>query len=164
MLADQIRILFDYNLWAWNHVLASVVKLDEADYLAKRPLFAQTSLHEILVHCLAAESIWLARCLGSSPTAMFDPQAYDGVRAVQQQWATVRDDWTNFLRGLTNEAIQHNIPYNNTRGDSFTLKLADILQHVVNHATEHRSQITPILFQLGVPTPPLDYMRFRLRP
>lgn len=164
MLAEQIRTLFDYNLWAWNHVLTSMVKLSEADYMAKRPLFAQTSLHEQLVHCLAAESIWLSRCLGSSPTTMFDPNAYAGLTAVQQQWATVRDDWSNFLRGLTNDAVQRDIPYHNTKGDSFNLKLADILQHVVNHATEHRSQMTPVLFQLGVPTPPLDYMRFRLRP
>ncbi len=164
MLADQMRTLFDYNVWAWNHVLASVVKLDDADYKEKRPLFDQTSLHELLVHGLAAESIWLSRCLGHSPTALFDPDAYDGVTAVQQHWATVRDDWANFLRGLTDTEINRIVAYQNTRGDRFSLKLADILQHVINHATEHRSQMTPILFQLGIPTPPLDYMRFRIRP
>jgi uncharacterized damage-inducible protein DinB len=164
MLADQMRILFDYNVWAWNHVWASVMQLDDADYKLKRPLFDQTSLHELLVHSLAAESIWLSRCLGHSPSALLNPNAYDDGTAVQQHWATVRDDWVTFLRGLTDKEMSRMVAYQNTRGDSFSLKLVDILQHVINHATEHRSQMTPILFQLGVPTPSLDYMRFRIRP
>ncbi|MCB9421583.1 MAG: DinB family protein [Ardenticatenaceae bacterium] len=164
MLADHIRTLFAYNVWAWNHVLASLEQLDEAVYKAKRPLFDQTSLHAMFVHCLTAESIWLSRCLGHNPTSMFDPDAYNDVTAVQQHWTAVRDDWANFLRGLTDKELTRIVAYQNTRGDSFSLSLADILQHVINHATEHRSQMTPILFQLGVPTPPLDYMRFRLRP
>ena len=164
MLADQMRTLFEFNAWAWNHVLKSVNNLDNAAYQAKRPLFDQTSLHELLVHGLAAESIWLSRCLGQSPTALFNPDAYNDSTAVQQHWAAVRDDWTHFLRGLTDKDMSRLIAYQNTRGDSYSLKLVDILQHVVNHATEHRSQMTPILSQLGVPTPPLDYMRFRLQP
>lgn len=164
MLAEQMRILFDYNVWAWNHVLASVVKLDDTVYKEKRPLFDQTSLHELLVHSLAAESIWLSRCLGHSPTSMFDPDAYNDGTAVQQHWAAVRDDWASFLRGLNDKDMDRIIEYRNTRGSGFSLKLADVLQHVINHATEHRSQMTPILSQLGVPTPPLDYMRFRIRP
>ena len=141
MLADQMRTLFEFNAWAWNHVLKSVNNLDNA-----------------------AESIWLSRCLGQSPTALFNPDAYNDSTAVQQHWAAVRDDWTHFLRGLTDKDMSRLIAYQNTRGDSYSLKLVDILQHVVNHATEHRSQMTPILSQLGVPTPPLDYMRFRLQP
>ena len=164
MLADQMRTLFDYNVWAWNHVLASIMQLDDVTYKEKRPLFDQTSLHELLVHGLAAESIWLSRCLGNSQTSMFEPDAYNDITAVQQHWAAVRDDWTSFLRGLTDKEMSRIVAYQNTRGDSFSLKLVDILQHVINHATEHRSQMTPILFQLGVATPALDYMRFRIRP
>ena len=164
MLADQMRVLFEYNVWAWNHVLASMAKLEDGAYKEKRPLFDQTSLHELLVHCLFAESIWLSRCLGHSPTSILDPDTYNDVTAVQQHWSTVRDDWASFLRGLTDKDLQRIVEYRNTRGNGFSLKLADLLQHVINHATEHRSQMTPILFRLGVPTPPLDYMRFRLRP
>lgn len=31
------------------------------------------------------------------------------------------------------------------------------------HATEHRSQLTPLLYHLALPTQPLDYMLFQLR-
>ncbi|MYJ78969.1 MAG: hypothetical protein F4047_12680, partial [Caldilineaceae bacterium SB0670_bin_27] len=36
----------------------------------------------------------------------------------------------------------------------------DALRPVLTHPTEHRSQMTPVLAQLGHPTEPLDYGRF----
>ena len=36
----------------------------------------------------------------------------------------------------------------------------DALRHVFNHATEHRSQMTPLLAQLGHPTEPARLCRF----
>jgi uncharacterized damage-inducible protein DinB len=64
---------------------------------------------------------------------------------------------------MTSVILARPVEYRNTRGNGFTLTLVDIVQHVANHATEHRSQITPILFQLGQPTQPLDFMLFCLR-
>jgi uncharacterized damage-inducible protein DinB len=164
MIADQMRKLFDYNYWAWRRVFASIKKLDPADYMAVRPVFNQDdSLHRLLVHSLAAESIWLARCHGHSPNALLDLADFPDFPAVEELWATVEDDWQNFLRGLNDTDLVRPVEYRNTRGNGFTLTLVDIVQHVANHATEHRSQITPILFQLGQPTQPLDFMLFCLR-
>ena len=163
MIVNQMRTLFEYNEWAWKQVFASVKKLDETAYRAQRPLFGQTSIHDLLVHCLAAEYTWLSRCLGHSPRALFDPNDFADFTAVRQHWAVVNDDWNNFLRGLTGADLSRLVAYQNTRGDAFALSQIDILQHVINHATEHRSQITPFLFQSGVPTPSLDYAYFRLQ-
>lgn len=165
MIADQMKKLFNFNHWAWQRVYASVQELSEADYMAVRPVFNQDdSIHSLLVHCLAAESIWLSRCLGHSPKALFHPADFADFAAVQSRWATVEDDWHNFLRGLSDADMARPVEYRNTRGNGFTLVLVDILQHVANHATEHRSQITPILFQLGRPTQPLDFLHYCLRP
>lgn len=164
MIAEQIKNLFAYNEWAWNQVYTSLGNMDTAAYFAQRPIFEETSLHALLVHCLFAEYIWLARCLGHSPKTVLAADEYADLTAVREHWAAVRDDWSSFLRGLTDEDMARLVAYHNTSGRAFSLVLADLLQHVINHATEHRSQMTPILFRLGVPTPPLDYMRFRLRP
>ncbi len=163
MIADHMRKLFAYNSWAWQHVFASVTQLDPSDYHATRHLFGDSSIHKILVHAMAAESIWLARIQGESPTALFDPAAYAGFTAVYTHWRDIIHNWANYVQWLSNTDCKKDIAYQNTSGTAFTLRLSDLMQHVINHATEHRSQLTPMLFQLGVPTPPLDYMRFQLK-
>jgi uncharacterized damage-inducible protein DinB len=163
MIADQMRKLFAFNSWAWQRVFASVEKLNDQDYHAPRQLFEGT-IHGTLVHCLSAESIWLARCEGVSPDSLLDPQEYSGFTAVRENWRPVAANWARYVQGLSDAQCAQVIEYRNTRGNGFSLQLVDILQHVVNHATEHRSQLTPILYHLEVPTQPLDYMRFQLRP
>jgi len=51
---------------------------------------------------------------------------------------------------LTNEACQSVISYQSTEGENITIKVGDITQHLFNHQTHHRGQLTCILSQLGV--------------
>lgn len=162
MIATHITQLFAYNATAWDSVFQSLAKLDDETYKAPRPFF-WGSLHEAAVHCLMAESIWLARCQGSSPSTLLNPADYADFSAVKTHWLTVRADWEDYLARLTPAGYNQPIEYRNTKGNGFSLILKDILQHVINHATEHRSQMTPTLYNLGVPTVPLDYMSFCLR-
>lgn len=163
MIADQMRKLFAFNDWAWQRVFASVEKLSEEAYREPRLLF-EGSIHATLVHCLAAESIWLSRLEGISPNSLFDPHEFGSFQAVHDKWQTIAANWDRFLRNLSDEQCAQMVEYRNTRGNGFSLLTVDILQHVVNHATEHRSQLTPLLYELGAATLPLDYMLFQLRP
>ncbi len=161
MIADQMRKIFAFNDWAWQRLFASVKKLDEETYMAPRLLF-EGNMHATLVHCMSAESVWMSRCLGVNPDTLFDPDAYVDFTAVQTAWQPITRDWRSFLTIVNDEDCRRIVEYQNTRGQKFSLPLVDILQHVVNHATEHRSQLTPLLNELGVPTQPLDYMLFQL--
>ncbi len=161
MISDQMRRLFSYNTWAWQHVFKSIGQLDNETYHATRPVFHH-SIHSLLVHSMAAEQIWFARCQGESPTSLLNPTQYANFPAVAQAWSPIRHAWANYLQWLSDEDCKQFIEYRNTSGTPHTLRLADLLQHVINHATEHRSQLTPVLYDLGVPTEPLDYMRYRL--
>jgi uncharacterized damage-inducible protein DinB len=162
LISQQIQKLFGYNEWAWQRVFPSLVHLDDTEYRKERPQF-WGSLHSGLVHCLAAETIWLLRVQGQSPTTVLQPEAFPDLAAVRQQWVARNQEWQAMAGRLTDEELGRVIEYRNTRGNGFSMALVDIMQHVVNHSTEHRSQMTPILHQLGVPTPPLDYMVFCVR-
>lgn len=161
MIADHMRRLFSYNTWAWQQLFVSIEKLDATAYHASRPLF-HNSLHGILVHSLNAEYIWFSRSQGDSPTTTLNPADFPDFTAVRHFWGPVRHGWANYLQWLSDENCKKFIEYRNTAGVPHTIRLLDLLQHVVNHGTEHRSQITPWLTELGVPTPPLDYLNFRM--
>ncbi|MFN2137031.1 MAG: DinB family protein [Candidatus Promineifilaceae bacterium] len=159
MIASHFRQLFQYNSWAWDRLFAGARRLDKADYYAERMLFSKT-VHASLVHCLGAEYIWLERCNGRSPDALFTPETFASLEAIEEAWLPVREGWELFLTGQEDQDFAQPISYHNTRGDAFTLPLKDLCQHVINHATEHRSQLTPILYFAGAATEPLDYMLF----
>ena len=116
MIADHMRKLFAYNSWAWQHIFASITQLDPSDYHAPRQLFGASSIHFILVHAMSAESIWLARIQGESPTALFDPAAYADFTAVHDQWRDIIHNWANFVQWLNDTHCKANVSYQNTNG------------------------------------------------
>jgi uncharacterized damage-inducible protein DinB len=46
------------------------------------------------------------------------------------------------------------------RGEPFEIRAEIILIQAINHATEHRTNITTILAQQGAPTPDIDGWSF----
>jgi uncharacterized damage-inducible protein DinB len=159
MTITHIQRLYDYNDWAWQQVFPSLIKLDDAAYKQDRGFF-WGSLHGLLVHAMSAEHIWYQRMMGTSPTAMLNPADYADFAVVHSQWAEIDGKLCQFVATLSDQDLARQIEYTDTRGRPYSTQLADILLHVVNHSTEHRSQMTPVLFTLSVPTPPLDYIFF----
>lgn len=155
--------LFAYNDWAWQRVFPSLAALSPTEYMAERPFF-WGSLHGLTVHCFGAEWIWYQRCQGESPPALPRPDEFADLNAVRARWDPLRADWQRYVASLSIEQMAAAIRYQDQHGNRYTVALSDLLQHVMNHATEHRGQMTPILYQLGHPTEPLDYHMFRRTP
>lgn len=55
-----------------------------------------------------------------------------------------------YCQSLTEKDCDRFISYQTTEGESITKKVADITQHMFNHQTHHRGQLTCILSQFGV--------------
>jgi uncharacterized damage-inducible protein DinB len=65
-----------------------------------------------------------------------------------------------FLRSLTENTLHAPLRYNGSDGKEFSMPLAQLLQHVVNHGTYHRGQVTTLLRQVGAETVSLDMVFF----
>lgn len=55
-----------------------------------------------------------------------------------------------YCDNLTDEACEKLVNYTSTEGKVITKVVADITQHLFNHQTHHRGQLTCVLSQLGV--------------
>ncbi len=162
MSVQSVNRLFEYNKWAWRRVFPSLEALSEADYLAERPFFWQ-SLHGLTAHSYGAEKVWLQRLEGFSPPELPGASEFASFDEVRAAWVPLWDAWGDFLGSLTNSRFNDFLLYRNIEGTAYELRVDDVLRHVFNHATEHRSQMTPVLAQLGHPTEPLDFGRFAMR-
>lgn len=55
-----------------------------------------------------------------------------------------------YCSNLTTEDCDSYITYTTTEGESITKAVADVTQHIFNHQTHHRGQLTCVLSQFGV--------------
>ena len=159
MSVHSVERLFSYNRWAWNRVFPSLAGLPAEEYFAERPFFWH-SLHGLTVHGYGAERAWLQRIGGVNPSGLVSPSEFASFADLRSAWERLWGEWEEYIGTLTSSELDRSLHYRNTEGIEFYLKMDDVLRHIFNHATEHRSQITPTLAQLGQPTKPLDYARF----
>ncbi len=65
-----------------------------------------------------------------------------------------------FVRGLTQEDLNRVLEYKTMKFGVYKNPLWQSLQHVANHGTYHRGQITTMLRQHGAQPIPTDLMHF----
>ena len=145
---ETIRDLYAYNRWANARSLEGASAVSSADF-TKEIGGSFASLRGTLAHMYGAEWIWLERWRGNSPRSLPFPLDFPDVETIRTRWLDVEREQTEFLDAIDPERLGEVISYVNLKGDTFAYPLRRMLQHVVNHSTYHRGQITTLLRQLG---------------
>lgn len=159
MDAKDIRKLYAYNSWANARTLASAAVLGPEEF-TRHNASSHPSVRDTLVHAMAAELIWLRRWQGDSPKSLLDPSQFPTHESVAARWSEVERDLSAFASGVTDEALARVVAYTNTRGEKWRYPLVHLMQHVVNHSTYHRGQVTTMLRQLGATPAPTDFLLY----
>jgi uncharacterized damage-inducible protein DinB len=149
--------LFAYDRWANALVLALASTL--SDEQRSRPSAASyVSVQGTLVHILWSEWAWLGRWTSLRSTA--DPRTVSGFDSLRSLWSAFENEQRTFLSGLREADLRRSVSYQNPPGTTWTYSLRHMLQHVVNHSTYHRGQLTTMYRELGVAPRPLDFLDY----
>jgi uncharacterized damage-inducible protein DinB len=159
MLTDYFVTLYDYNYWANGWVL------DAAEHLSEAQLNTPTqnghdSLRGTLVHMLGAEWMWRSRWQGVSPTAALSEDDFPTLEAIRKRWHLEEQQMRAFLATLNDENLTRIIQYTNTQGQVYAPPLWQMMAHLVNHGTQHRSEVALMLTELGHSPGDLDLLVF----
>ena len=161
MNRQDILTLYDYNAWANTRVLGVVEPLTPEAFLRDlKSSFA--SVRDTLAHILGAEWIWLRRWHGETPSKLLAATDFPTLVSLKERYADVEKEGRVFLGGLSEERLVQHFNYRDTAGNAYSLPLVHSLQHVVNHGTYHRGQVTTMLRQLGAKPVSTDMSRFYL--
>lgn len=156
MMSGQIVQGYDYNIWANERVLQHLRTLPEELFLTEVNLGFK-SMAEVLGHLASADEVWFARIKEEEPPSL----AAKSFSSIEQA--------SNHITGLQSRIRQHltsisdfekRVIYRNTMGQEFQNSISEIIQHVVNHGTYHRGNITTILRYLGHSGIMTDYIAF----
>ncbi len=158
-LAD-LRLLLDYNYWARDRLLAAAAPLTAEQYT--RDLGSSfKSIRDTVVHMYSAEWIWNMRLHGTSPAAALQAVDYPDVSKVQSAWMDVEAQTRSFLDEAGEPGIARTIDFKLINGQAGRAVLGQVVQHVVNHSSYHRGQVTTMLRQIGAtPAKSLDLITF----
>ena len=159
MNKQDVEYLYEYNRWANARLLDAASKLTPEQF-SRDLQSSHRSVRDTIAHILAAEWIWLERWKGVSPKALLSPGDFPTVESLETRWAVVEGDYAEFIKGVTDRSLAAVITYTNTRGEEYAYPLEHMLQHVMNHSSYHRGQVTTMLRQLGAQVNPVDLLVF----
>ncbi len=176
-IAD-IQTLYSYNRWA-NQRLFSILEKLSGQQLAAEVSSSFPSIRETVFHILFAEWLWLKRWQGTSPRATGpNPNVTSATwKVLSQEGTTTAREFTTiaelksfadtieqerqvFLSKISDAILHAPLNFNDMAGDPYAEPLVQLLQHVVNHSTYHRGQVTTLLRQVGGETVGLDMVFF----
>ena len=151
MNLEQLRTLVDYHYWARDRVLDAAAALTP-DQLGRDMGSSFRSIRDTLAHLYAAEWAWCSRWNGVSPTA-FPDVALPDVPTFRARWEELESNVRAVVDRMGEQGIDRAIEYKMLNGDPRASVFWQMVQHVVNHASYHRGQVTTMLRQLGAPPP-----------
>jgi uncharacterized damage-inducible protein DinB len=168
MNKDDIQLLFEYDRWANKCVLQAASTLS-AEQFTRDLSGSFKSVRDTLVHIVSGEWGWLTIFKEQSLTpefvtdlwtrigTTFDPNAYRDVGAVRVKWGEVEREQIDFVSAVTDESLARMLPIRTTH-----LRLGHLMQHMANHSTYHRGQVSTMMRQLGGKPVSTDFARFLL--
>jgi uncharacterized damage-inducible protein DinB len=138
MTAELVRFrrLLEHDGWA---NVAALVSLQQGLAPARGVAW--------LGHIIGAERLWISRIRQEPPGMPVWPD-FDLERCAAEL-TDLQGEWMRCLEGLDDESLYDGVAYRNSKGEFWTSTVADILSHVVLHASYHRGQIASAIREAG---------------
>ncbi len=158
---DHLTLMARYNEVMNAKLVALVTPVPAEELLAPRGAFFGSVLGT-MNHILVADLLWLRRMRhlpAADVLSRIDvlpdiSHLTDLLYPDMAAYAAVRAELDNLIRvfvdRLTDDDLSAALSYVNTAGDPFVKTLGLVLDHVFNHQTHHRGQVTTLLSQMGL--------------
>ena len=151
MTYQDLQTLVDYHYWARDRVLEAVEPLS-LEQFTRELGNSFPSVRDTVAHLYGADWIWCARWDGESPDALPDPAQFATLAAVRLVWTEHEGKVRAALERHGEAGIDRLVEYTRN-GQRQAQPFWQTLQHLVNHGSYHRGQVTTMLRQLGAAPP-----------
>jgi uncharacterized damage-inducible protein DinB len=159
MTPQEMRTLYDYNAWANHRSLEAASALTTEQFV--QPMGSSFgSVRDTLAHIYGGEWVWLERFQGRSPSSLPDTTQFQDMASLRERWNELEARLLGFVRGLTQTDLDRVFEYKTLKFGAYRNPLWESMQHLANHGTYHRGQVTTLLRQLGAQPIATDLMHF----
>ncbi len=161
-LISTYRLMAQYNLSMNQRIYTSASQLSADQLNEDRGAFFGSILGT-LNHILVGDIIWLKRFAGhpvnmeslESVQRLPKPQSlneivHPHIDLLFSAREALDKTICLFAGELTDDIVLSPLTYTNTKGNVFTKQMGYLIQHLFNHQTHHRGQVSTLLSQAGV--------------
>ena len=152
MNLHDLVMLVDYHYWARDRLLEAVEPLTPEQF-TRTIENSFPSIRDTLVHLYGAEVVWSERWEGRSPTTMIAASEFPDLASIRRAWAEEETTIRGWVARLGEEGIARAMEYRTFDGKLYAHPFWQMVQHLVNHGSYHRGQLTMMLRQLGAAVP-----------
>ncbi len=159
MKKNEILTLYQYNAWANARILNTTAQVTAEQFLAPAS-YSHGGLRGTLVHTLFAEWIWRKRWEGVSPTEGPMPEDFPMFNSLRERWRAEEKTLIEFVEELSDETLERVVAYKTTSGKPRQNSLWHLMLHLVNHGTQHRSEVAIMLTDFGHSPGDIDFITY----
>jgi uncharacterized damage-inducible protein DinB len=160
MNLDDIKMLFDYSYWARDKLLAAMDGMSDEEFNRHVGL-TYGSVGGILGHCLSIERLYrLGTLFGRRDVEPLRDATLATLPALAQAWHEEEAEMRAFLNGLTAADLDETVTLTRRNGKELYFQRWQLLAHLANHGTQHRSEAAEALTMLQRSPRDLDLIRY----
>jgi uncharacterized damage-inducible protein DinB len=152
MTLDDLHALLDFHYWARDRALDAAAMLTPEQFM--RDLGGSfKSVRDTLFHIYWADWVWYQLWHGTFPTQTLPTDQFEDVDTIRRAWTELESKARAFLVAQAGPDAHRVVRYTRPDGSAAAFPFAHMIQHLVNHGTYHRGQLTMLLRQLGAEPP-----------
>lgn len=159
MNKQDIALLYKYNQWTTAKILDAASKVTHEQFIAPAS-FPHGGLRSTLIHALSAEWVWRHRWEGTSLSAHLKPEDFPNVESLHARWVEEEKLLMAFVDNVTDERLNSRFVYKNFKGTSFEKVLWQVMAHVINHGTQHKTEAAALITDFGCSPGDIDLVYF----
>jgi uncharacterized damage-inducible protein DinB len=175
MKIDDIKLVYEYNYWAGQRTLAICANVSPEQYVART---SDCSLRTTFIHILDAEWEWriaFQKYFVAIDT-LKERSPADGPKrwnhnnlteadlppldSLNERWQAEERAMRSYLDNLSDQDLTGFLRYLTRTGIVREQVLWHYLLHLVNHSTQHRSEVAALLTSYGQSPGDLDFTLF----
>jgi uncharacterized damage-inducible protein DinB len=162
MSVTLVREHYDYHHWANRRLFDLAAGLGAGLTREMGAHWSFPTLKGMFAHIYGADNVWLTRWKGSSPSRLLGDADFASMTDLRARWDALEAEQRAFVAGLTEADLTRPLSYRNTEGKEFQVALGALLQHVVNHATHHRSEAATMITLISGSPPDTGINTYRV--
>jgi uncharacterized damage-inducible protein DinB len=141
---DIIRTYIEYHIATTRRVWDSIDRISDEQFL-EDDAYSRGSIRNLMVHLASTDRRWLTGLKNQPDVGHLKFEDYPTRLAARQVFEGVAKDLTEYVNGMCEEELMLNAT--GSPGPRW-----QILLHIINHGTDHRSTVLQKLAEYGAPT------------
>lgn len=149
-MLDLIQTMVEYDIVMTRRVWEAILGISDEHYVQEYP-YSRGSIRNLMVHLASTERRWLAGLKNEPDVAHLKSEDYPGRQQGKDLFEGVAADLHAYAAGLNEAALEE-------KPENIPATRVDVLVHLVNHGTDHRSTVLEILNRIGASTFQQDFI------